>query len=267
MEKLIARPNGIVLVTGPTGSGKTTTLYAALSRINRTDQNIITIEDPVEIQLPGVGQIEVNAKIGLTFANGAALGPAPGPERDPGRRDPRPRDRRDRDPGLAHRPPGVLDAAHQRRAERDHAPRRHGRRAVPGRRRRWSRCWRSAWCACCAPTAAEPYEATAEELAEIGVQTSGRAVRLYRAEGCARCHHTGYRGRLGIFELMLIDDDIRALVTRTSTPRRSRRRRCASGMRTLRRDGARKVLEGITSIEEVLRATEDEGVVAQIYVR
>ncbi|MBW2398287.1 MAG: Flp pilus assembly complex ATPase component TadA [Deltaproteobacteria bacterium] len=117
LNRLIARPNGIILVTGPTGSGKTTTLYGALSRINATDKNIITIEDPVEIQLKGIGQIEVGA--------------ASGPERDPGRRDPRCRNRRDCDPGLAHRPPRVLDTAHQRCAQRDHPPRRHGRRTIP----------------------------------------------------------------------------------------------------------------------------------------
>jgi general secretion pathway protein E len=173
MNKLITRPNGIVLVTGPTGSGKTTTLYGALARINATDKNIITIEDPVEIQLAGVGQIEVNAKVGPHVRERAALDPAPGPERDPDRRDPRPRDRGDRDPGLAHRPPRVLDAAHQRRAERDHAPRRHGRRAVPGRLVA-GRGARAALVRVLCADCKVPYEATTEELASSASRPDAR---------------------------------------------------------------------------------------------
>ena len=130
---IIQRPHGILLVTGPTGSGKTTTLYACLSEINSPDLNILTVEDPVEYQLEGISQTQVNPKIDLTFAVGPALVPAPGPGRHHGRRDPRPRDRRDRDPGVAHRPPGVLDRPHQRRRRRHHASGRHGDRAVPRR--------------------------------------------------------------------------------------------------------------------------------------
>ena len=110
----------------------------------------------------------------------------------------------------------------------------------------------------------EAYEATPEELAEIGVRPPDRPVRLYRAEGCAGCNHTGYRGRLGIFELMLIDDDIRALVSQNVDSKTIKRQAIQKGMHTLRTDGARKVLAGVTSIAEVLRATEEEGVVAQI---
>ena len=154
MDGLITRSHGIVLVTGPTGSGKTTTLYAALAKINSPDLNILTIEDPVEIQLKGVGQVQVNAKIDLTFAERPALLPAPGPRRHHGRRDPRPGDRRDRHPGLAHRPPGALHRPHQRRRRRHHPPRRHGRRALPGGLARWWACWPSAWCACSARPAA-----------------------------------------------------------------------------------------------------------------
>ena len=96
-DDLIERPHGILLVTGPTGSGKTTTLYACLSEINSPDVNILTVEDPVEYQLEGISQIQVNPKIDLTFASRAALVPAPRPRRHHGRRDPRPGDRRDRD--------------------------------------------------------------------------------------------------------------------------------------------------------------------------
>ena len=124
---------GAVLVTGPTGSGKSTTLYAALNAINSIDKNIITIEDPVEYQLAGVNQLQVNLKAGLTFAARSALDAARRPRRDHGRRDPRRGDRADRGRVRAHRPPRALDAAHQRRAVGDHPPHRDGHRAVPHR--------------------------------------------------------------------------------------------------------------------------------------
>jgi type II secretory ATPase GspE/PulE/Tfp pilus assembly ATPase PilB-like protein len=90
-------------------------------------------------------------------------------------------------------------------------------------------------------------------------------VEVYRPAGCARCNHTGYRGRLGIFELMLVDDDLRALVTQNVDSKSIKRRAIEKGMGSLRHDGARKVLAGLTSIAEVLRATEDEGIVEQIF--
>ena len=114
----LASPYGMILVTGPTGSGKTVSLYTGLNILNTEDTNISTAEDPVEINLPGINQVNVNPKVGLTFAGGAARLPAPGSGRHHGRRDPRPRDGGDRDQGRADRPPGALDAAHQRRARR-----------------------------------------------------------------------------------------------------------------------------------------------------
>jgi general secretion pathway protein E len=109
----------------------------------------------------------------------------------------------------------------------------------------------------------EPYEVTAEELAELGLRST-RAVQVYRPGACERCSHTGYRGRLGIFELMLIDDEIRELVAQNVDAKRIKKQAVAGGMRTLRQDGARKVLRGVTSVAEVLRATEEENVVAEI---
>jgi type IV pilus assembly protein PilB len=110
------RPNGIFLVTGPTGSGKTTTLYSALDVLNRPDRKIITAEDPVEYNFDGINQCQVRDQIGLTFAGDPPRDAAPGAQHHPRRRDPRPRGRRDRHPGGPDRPPGLLDAAHQRRA-------------------------------------------------------------------------------------------------------------------------------------------------------
>ena len=126
----LARPHGMILVTGPTGSGKTVSLYTGLNILNTEDTNISTAEDPVEIMLPGVNQVNINPKVGLDVRRRPARLPAPGPRRDHGRRNPRPRDRRDRAQGRADRPPRAFDAAHQRRAEDADAPRRHGREAL-----------------------------------------------------------------------------------------------------------------------------------------
>jgi general secretion pathway protein E len=107
------------------------------------------------------------------------------------------------------------------------------------------------------------YTPTAEALAEIGIRSS-RPVEAYQPGSCARCNEKGYVGRVGIFELMIVDDRIRELVSQNIDAKTIRRAAVEGGMRTLRGDGARKVLEGVTSIEEVLRATEEEGVVAQV---
>ena len=115
MEKLTALPYGILLVTGPTGSGKSTTLYSAMKRINHPDKKIITIEDPVEYQMDGINQIHVNTQIGLTFAAGLRHIVRQGPRRDHGGGDPRPGDGRNRHPGGPHRPPGLQHPPHQRR--------------------------------------------------------------------------------------------------------------------------------------------------------
>ncbi len=132
LDRLIRQSHGIILATGPTGSGKSTTLYACLTRINSPEKNIITIEDPIEYQLRGVGQMQVNPKIELTFASGLRSILRQDPGRDHGRRNPRQRDRRNRDPGRADRPSGVLDAAYQRLVRRGDATGGHGNRAVPG---------------------------------------------------------------------------------------------------------------------------------------
>jgi general secretion pathway protein E len=259
-ERLIARPNGIVLVTGPTGSGKTTTLYAALSRINTEEKNIITIEDPVEIQLPGVGQIEVNPRIGLSFASGL---------RSVLRQDPNVvlvgeiRDLETAEIAIQASLTGHLvfstlhtnDApgAITRLVDMGVEPFLVASSLVAVLAQRLVRVL--------CPHCKEPWEPTAEQLAEIGV---ARPASVFRPVGCDRCHHTGYRGRLGIFELMLVDDDIRGLITQRVDAKSIKRKAMEKGMNALRADGARKVLAGVTSVAEVLRATEEEGVVAQI---
>ena len=261
--KLIARPNGIILVTGPTGSGKTTTLYGALSRINTLDVNIITIEDPVEIQLPGIGQIEANAKIGLTFANGL---------RSVLRQDPdvvlvgEIRDLETAEIAIQASLTGhlVFSTLHT-----NDAPSAITRLVDMGVERFLvasslvavlaQRLVRVLCTQC-----REAYEPTIEELTEIGIRNPQKQVTAYRPGACESCNKTGYRGRLGIFELMLIDDPIRELIAQNVDAKRIKRQAVSGGMRTLRVDGARKVLRGLTSIAEVLRATEEETVVAAV---
>ena len=263
LEKLITRPNGILLVTGPTGSGKTTTLYAALAQINTTDKNIITIEDPVEIQLPGVGQIEVKPNIGLTFATGL---------RSVLRQDPNVilvgeiRDLETAEIAIQASLTGHLvfstlhtnDAASAitRLVDMGVEPFLIASSLVAVLAQRLVRVL----CKDCR----ESYPAGREELLEIGVKPTDRPVQIYRPGSCASCNYTGYHGRVGIFELMLVDDDIRAMVSQNIDSKSIKRKAQQKGMHTLRADGARKVLQGVTSVAEVLRATEEEGVVAQV---
>jgi len=263
VERIIRRPNGIFLVTGPTGSGKTTTLHAALAKVNDADKNIITIEDPVEIQQPGVSQIEVNPKIGLTFAAGL---------RSVLRQDPNIvlvgeiRDLETAEIAIQASLTGhlVLSTLHTndaasaitRLVDMQVEPFLVGSSLVGVLAQRLVRVL----CGECR----EAYEATPEELAEIGVSHPGRPVELYRPVGCQACSQTGYHGRLAIFELMLVDDEIRNMVSSNIDAKTIKHKAVSNGMGTLRADGARKVLKGITSVAEVLRATEEEGTVAQI---
>ncbi len=263
IERLVRRPNGIILVTGPTGSGKTTTLHAALARINDPERNIITIEDPIEIQQPGISQIEVNPKIGLTFAAGL---------RSILRQDPNVvlvgeiRDLETAEIAIQASLTGhlVLSTIHTndsassitRLVDMGVEPFLVGSSLVAALAQRLVRVL----CRQCR----EPYEASDSELREIGLQPQAHPVTIYRAVGCAACNQTGYRGRLGIFELMMVDDEIRPLVSSNIDSKTIKQKAMSKGMSTLRSDGAQKVLRGITSVAEVLRATEEEGSVAQI---
>ncbi len=332
---LIRRPNGILLVTGPTGSGKTTTLYASLNRINTPDQKILTAEDPVEYELRGINQLQVHSKIGLTFAQAlrAFL-----------RQDPdiimvgEIRDKETADLAIQASLTGhlVLSTLHTNDAPGaitrlvDMEVQRFqisstvlGVLAQRLVRRLCNNC-------------KEPYPATMENLLELGIDAetmdetlaqleavaattvlgrnseppaaeaaersvdeeledltdeleaeptmvrdistlsgdplssipdhapmgrattdSGRKIpTFYRAKGCDECSHTGYRGRIGIYELMLIDAPVRAAILRNSDSKTIGKTAQASGMRVLREDGARQVIAGVTSVEEVLAATQ-----------
>ena len=263
LDRIIRRPNGIFLVTGPTGSGKTTTLHAALAKINGPEKNIITIEDPVEITQEGVGQIEVNPKIDLSFATGlrAIL-----------RQDPNVvlvgeiRDKETADIAIQASLTGhfVLSTLHTndaasaltRLVDMGVEPFLVGSSLVAVLAQRLVRIL----CEQCK----EGYTTNDEELREIGVKPPGRPVTLYKAVGCENCSHTGYRGRMGIFEMMAIDDEIRALLSQNVDSKTIKAEATRKGMGTLRADGARKVLAGVTSVSEVIRATEEEGTAGQV---
>ena len=256
LDRLLAQSHGIVLVTGPTGSGKTTTLYAALRRLRTGERNIMTIEDPVEYQLRGVGQIQVNPRIDLTFASGlrAVL-----------RQDPdvilvgEIRDRETVEIALQSALTGHLvfstlhtnDAAGAVTRLLDMAVEpfliSSSLLAVLAQRlvRRV--------CATCGQDALPG----AEERAAFGDATP--AVLRHAGSGCADCRGTGYRGRTAIHELLVVDDPIRALVMARADAGTIRRHATTHGMTPLRGDGLAKARAGVTTLAEVLRATQDEG--------
>ncbi len=263
LERIIRRPNGIFLVTGPTGSGKTTTLHAALARINRPELNIITIEEPVEIQQPGISQIEVNPKVGLTFAAGL---------RSILRQDPNIvligeiRDLETAEIAIQASLTGhlVLSTLHTndaasaitRLVDMGVEPFLVGSSLVAVLAQRLVRVL----CLKCR----EAHAPVAADLREIGIDDSQVTGEIFSPVGCPACRDTGYHGRVGIFEMMLVDDDLRSMVSANVDSKTIKHRAVSKGMGTLRKDGARKVLDGTTSISEVLRATEEEGNVAQI---
>lgn len=258
VEKLIRRPHGIILVTGPTGSGKTTSLYAGLERINSPDKKIITVEDPVEYQIQGINQIQVNPKVNLSFANGL---------RSILRQDPdvilvgEIRDKETADIAIHASLTGHLvfstlhtndsASAITRLIDMEIEPFLVASSLMAVVAQRLLRHL----CASCK----EPYTPTDEELAKIGIKRSQLVDEiLYRAKGCDKCFDTGYSGRSGIFEILLIDDDIRNLTLSHVDSGTIKKKATEHGMTTLRDDGANKIVNGLTSIDEVMRVTEEE---------
>ena len=254
-EQLLGLPDGILLVTGPTGSGKTTTLYACLNVINRPDRKIITVEDPVEYELPGINQVMVKADIGMTFA--AALR------------------------AMLRQAPNIIMIGEIRDAETaniainasltghlvfstlhtNDAPSAVARlsdigvkpfliasavRAVLAQRLVRKLC----------PVCKAPTELTSKELRALSLDASRMSdASIFGPAGCEKCRGGGYRGRMGIFEMFMIDDEVRQMINTSLTTTQLRRRARELGMRTLREDGIRKVLAGVTSAAEVVHVT------------
>ena len=254
-ERLILLPDGILLVTGPTGSGKTTTLYACLNYINRPDRKIITVEDPVEYQMSGINQVQVNADIGMTFP--AALR------------------------SMLRQAPNIIMIGEIRDLETasiainasltghlvfstlhtNDAPGAIARlvdmgikpflvatsiRAIMAQRLVRKLC----------PVCKQPAELTEGELRALRLEDSQLDhAHPMGAVGCDNCRHKGYRGRMGIFEVFEINDEVRFMINDRLSTMQLRQRARELGMRTLREDGVRKVLSGATTAEEVVGAT------------
>lgn len=258
LEGLIQKPHGIIFVTGPTGSGKSTTLYASLEKINTKDRKIITVEDPIEYQLKGVTQIQVHPKINLTFAQALRA--------------------------MLRHDPDVMMVGEVRDFETAEITIRaaltghlvlstiHTNSAAGGITR-------------LTDMGIEPYliassveSFIAQRLVRLicqhcktqaavdldtlrsldGSLTDAQKVTIYEGKGCDSCKHTGYRGRTAIYEVLPMSEPIRELILRKASAEEIRKRAMKLGMRTLRQDGWDKVLTGITTVSEVLRVTQEE---------
>ena len=254
-SRLIKRSNGIILVTGPTGSGKTTTLYATLHKINSPELNIITIEDPIEYQLNGIGQIQVNPRIDLTFANGL---------RSILRQDPdiimvgEIRDRETAEIAIQASLTGHLVFSTLHTNDAAGAVTRlldmgveaflvsSSVLAILAQRLVRVIC----------KECKEPYRPEIALAKELGLDPAFDGV-FYRGKGCGACFQTGFRGRSGVYELLVIDDSIRSLIMSGADSSVIKRQAIKQGMLTLLQDGARNVVKGITTADEILRVTQE----------
>jgi type IV pilus assembly protein PilB len=254
-ERLIQLPDGILLVTGPTGSGKTSTLYACLNYINKPDRKIITVEEPIEYQMTGINQVQVNPEIGMTFP--AALR------------------------SILRQAPNVIMIGEIRDLETatiatnasltghlvfstlhtNDAPSAIARlvdigvqpflvasslRAIMAQRLVRRIC----------PNCRQPADLSESEMRALRIDPSQlRDAQVMQGKGCEQCRGTGYKGRMGIFEIFVFDDEVRHMINKRSATLSLRQRARELGMRTLREDGVRKVLAGLTSAEEVISIT------------
>lgn len=255
-QKLITRPYGIALVTGPTGSGKTTTLYASLAQINSVEKNILTIEDPVEYRLTGIRQTQINPIVNLTFAN--AL-------RSFLRQDPdvimvgEIRDKETAETAIQAALTGhlVFSTLHtndsagaiSRLIEMGVEPFLIASSVIGVLAQRLVRTI----CKECS----EEYSPSPEMLSDIGMLEKG-SFKFVRGKGCKKCMNTGYRGRISIFELLIPDDKIKNLTVSKAAAGDIRKYSRSKGMVTLKEDGIEKIKAGMTTVEEVLRVTEEE---------
>ena len=257
-EKLIQRPHGIILVTGPTGSGKTTTLYASLNAINSSRKNIVTIEDPVEYHLNGIRQIQVEPRAGVNFATGL---------RSILRQDPdvimvgEIRDKETAEIAIQAALTGHLVFSTLHTNDASGAITRlidmgiepflitSSLGAVLAQRLVRVVC----------KDCKEEYIPSSEVLKEIGLEGGPDSrVKFYRGKGCLKCKDTGYKGRVGIYELMAMDEKLHNLIVAKASSEEIKRHCRSSGGLSLRQDGLEKAKAGITTIEEVLRLTPKE---------
>jgi len=257
LQRITARPHGIFLVTGPTGSGKSTTLYGALSQINQTDKKIVTLEDPIEYENPGVNQVQVNPQIGLTFAAGL---------RHIVRQDPdvimvgEIRDLETAEIAIRAALTGHLVFSTLHTNDAPSAITRLVDMGVPAYLLSSSLlavlAQRLVRVLC--PSCKEKTEIPREALSAAGAPAPLEGpIFAYRAMGCPDCRQIGFRERVGIFEFMELDNELQRLIVQTSESNVLRELARKKGMKTLREDGFEKVLAGVTTMEEVLRVTQE----------
>ncbi len=254
-EGMIQKPYGIILVTGPTGSGKTSTLYAALSAMNSEDRNIVTLEDPREYLLENINQAEVNSAIGFTFANGlrAILRQDPDVVMIGEIRDSETAQIAIRAALTGHL---VLSTLHTNDAagavtrliDMDVEPFLIASCLIGVLAQRLVRV--------ICPQCKEKYEASEEMAAKIGAGSNNK-ILLSRGKGCLHCRRTGYQGRAGVYELMVMDDTLRALVVKNLPSAELKKTAQKQGMKTLLEDGFEKALKGVTTFEEVIRVASE----------
>jgi len=248
MQHFTSLPHGIFLVTGPTGSGKSTTLYSALKRINQSDKKIITIEDPVEYQMDGINQIHVNPQIGLTFAQGL---------RHIVRQDPdvimvgEIRDRETADVAIRSALTGhfVYSTLHT-----NDAPSAITRLTDMGVE---NYLITSSLVAVLAQRLVRLICKDCKTAAGTALTPEGETIPVYRGTGCESCFNTGYRGRFGIFELMELSEELRASIMRNEDASKITAIARRQGMSSLREDGWNKVRSGLTTADEVMRVTQE----------
>jgi len=254
MEEVISSPNGVFFSTGPTGSGKTTTLYASLMRANRSERNVITVEDPIEYRLPGITQLPVGRKKGMNFASGLR--------------------------SILRQDPDVIMVGEVRdeetarmcveAAQTGHLVMStlHTNDSAGAITRLLDLGIEPFLLASCltavlaqrlvrviCPECKQGYTASADELKELDIKADTPPT-FYRGRGCANCMETGYRGRLGLFELLVVDDEIRKLISKGVDAHTIRTMALQRGMLDLRTDGSHKVMQGITTVDEVKRVTQ-----------
>ncbi|MBT8762580.1 type II secretion system ATPase GspE [Desulfohalobiaceae bacterium Ax17] len=255
LKQLLTLSHGIILVTGPTGSGKTTTLYSALNHINSPGKNILTIEDPIEYRLEGIGQMQVNPKIGLTFSSGL---------RSMVRQDPdvilvgEIRDLETAEIAIQAALTGhlVFSTLHT-----NDAPSAITRlidmgiepfllstavRAIIAQRLVRILC----------PYCKQQYRPSDIEAQQLGVNDKDKEITIGQAKGCEHCLNTGYKGRTGIFEFIYLNNELQSLILKSSDANVIRNKAIQGGMKTLRQDGIEKVLKGLTTVSEVLRVAQ-----------
>ena len=279
LKKLIHISHGIILVTGPTGSGKTTTLYSALNEINTSDKNILTVEDPIEYQMEGIGQMQVNSKIGLTFANGL---------RSMVRQDPdvilvgEIRDLETAEIAIQAALTGHLVFSTLHTNDASGAITRlinmgiepflvsSSIQGILAQRLVRTLCPKCKQAYSADPMLIQEFGLDPTELLEqlytdsskrdqngqIPASAQYETFTLYTPQGCDYCMHTGYKGRTGIFEFLTVSEQIQSLMLKTSESNQIRNASIQEGMTTLRQYGVNKILNGITTVDEVLRVTQ-----------